>query len=722
MDPCDWMEYSVDPRKVRNLPAIYGNNLVMFRCDLTRVMADGLVSSVIRASADPPVDRDILLAVYDVDTGQKYPLSIDYAQDGRVLFRPDQHIWRLEYEDFTLEARAFAPPGRFAYCVTLKLEASKRLRLRLFREIIGFGDSRPGGLGAEKAWVDEDVAVCQLRLGAAMASGSNLTQGKFSISKMFSGFVYDIAEQYEGIDLEPGRPVEFSFARSIAADPLKAREEVAHVLADPSARLAETTDYWNAFLRDIPQVRCSDEEFVKAHNWMWANFRINQWNVEDDALPDGQWGVNFSGYIHDQVIGPVDSMESAAALVYWAPGPVRDFVRIIWSTQGEDGQLPGVDGVFFDGRAEDEDNPPRFGGPSLMVQLAKKYVEFTGDEEFLSEHLEGVPLIERLEKGLRWYDDNRLHEDLGLYWTLGGGVAWGDLSEKYRGYRTYYCDQNAFLVGAMEDLAFLERILGRSEKAESYSRKAQTLADRVNSLMWNDDLGMYVDVDSDGQQRLHKHAFSFITGFAASCFMNGTSGLADDAKARSLVRNLESSSFDRPHGFPSLAWDHPYYDPDNDKYSGLGWHNQQHVVRGLYYAVQTEMAHHMLKKLVRLNSRNEGLGPRYMAEAYNAETGEMYAGGRFLPQARSFNYPANFNLILGLYEGVFGLKVSRGVEVNVNSPWEEASLSGLKLFGHEVSVSWSEAKGLTLSVDGEDVVRISPEAKAYHRLETVSRR
>ena len=667
MDPCDWMEYSVDPRKVRNLPATYGNNLVMFRCDLTRVMADGLVSSVIRASADPPVDRDILLAVYDVDTGQKYPLSIDYAKDGRVLFRPDQHIWRLEYEDFTLEARAFAPPGRFAYCVTLKLEASKRLRLRLFREIIGFGDSRPGGLGAEKAWVDEDVAVCQLRPGAAMASGSNLTQGKFSISKMISesmmlsDCVYDIAEQYEGIDLEPGRPVEFSFARSIAADPLKAREEVAHVLADPSARLAETTDYWNAFLRDIPQFRCSEEEFVKAHNWMWANFRINQWNVEDDALPDGQWGANFSGYIHDQMIGPVDNMESAAGLVYWTPGPVR--VRIIWSTQDEDGQLPGVNGVFFDDNVEDEDNPPRFGGPS-----------------------------------------------------------WVDLSEKFRGYRTCYCEHNAFLVGAMEDLAFLERILGRSEKAESYSRKAQTLADRVNSLMWNDELGMYVDVDADGQQFLHKHAFSFMAGFAASFFMNGTSGLADDAKARALVRNLESSSFDRPHGFPSLAWDDPFYDPDNEKLCGLVFHHQLPVVRGLYYAGQTEMAHHMLKKLVRLNSRNEGLGPRYMVEAYNPETGEMYAGGRFRPQARSLNYPAQFNLILGLYEGVLGLKVSQGVEVNVNSPWEEASLSGLKLFGHDVSVSWSEAKGLTLNVDGEDVVSNSPEAKAYHRLETAGSR
>ena len=719
-DGCAWLEYSVDPSKVRNLPASYGNNRVMFRCDIRRPEVSGLCSSVIRASVKPPVDRDIITAVYNADTGEKYPLSLEYARKATVSFRPEQHIWQFEFEHFKLEVRAFAPPGLFAYCTNIKIEASRRLKLTLFREILGFGDPQPRDLGAEKAWVEEGMALCDLRSGTGMASGSTLENGKFTLSRMFSGHVYDILEQHD-ISLEPGTPLEFSFVRSIAKDSRKAREDAASILSNPKARLNEATDYWNRFLREIPQFSCPDEEFVKGQYWMWADFRINQWEIDDDALPNGQWSTNYGGYLHDQVIGNIDNMEAAAAVIYWTPQTVKDFVRIMWSTQRADGQVPGVRGVYFDsGKGRVQKDPFMMdGGPSTLLQITKKYVEFAGDTAFLRQKIEGVPLIDRLEKGLEWYDENRFNQALGLYWTIGGDYAWMDLAEKYRGSHSSYCDLNAFLVGALADLAFLEETLGRSQKARLYSEKSKALAERVNRLMWNSDLGMYVDVDSEGQQIVSKHAFSFTTGFLASFFMNGVRGLADDAKAKALVKNLESKAFNRPYGLPSLAWDSPYYDPDNHEIVGLVWHYQMEVVRGLYWAGQTEMAHFMLKKLFKLHSWSEGLGPRYMAEAYSAETGEMFAGGRYRPAPRSFNYPANFNLMLGLYEGVFGLRVADGIEVNVNSPWREASVSNLRVLGHRVSVSWSKDKGLTLNVDGKDVVANSPEKKIHYSLAAV---
>ena len=722
---CDWLEYSVDPSKVRNLPASYGNNRVMFRCDIRRPEVSGLCSSVIRASGKPPKDRDILTAVYDAETGEKYPLSLDYARSGRVFFRPEQHIWQLEFEDFKIEARAFAPPGLFAYCTHVKIEASKRMKLRLFREILGFGDPKPRDIGAEKAWVEGDLVLCDLRPGTGMASGSTLQGGKFTLSKMFSGYVYDILAQYD-ISLDPGIPLEFSFARAIAKDAKKAGEDVAYILSNPAKRLAEATDYWNDFLQEIPQFSCPDEQFVKAHCWMWANFRINQWDVDEDALPNGQWGTNYGGYLHDQVIGNIDNMEAAAAVIYWMPQAVKDLVEIMWSTQREDGQVPGIRGVYFDsgkGRVQ-KDSFMMDGGPSTLLQITRKYVEYAGDMAFLEEEIEGVPLIERMEKGIEWYNKNRFRQELGLYWTIGGDYAWMDLAEKYRGSHSSYCDYNAFLVGALADLAFLEEALGRSDKARVYSKKSKALAESVNRLMWNADLGMYVDVDAEGKQIVSKHAFSFTTGFLASFFMNGVRGLADDDKARALVENLESEAFNRPYGLPSLAWDSPYYDPDNHEIVGLVWHYQMEMVRGLYWAGQTEAAHRLLKKLFRLHWGSEGLGPRYMAEAYSAETGQMFAGGRYRPAARSFNYPANFNLITGLYEGVFGLRVDDGLEVNVNSPWPEASVSNLRVLGHKVGVSWSKDKGLTLSVDGQDVIKNSKDRKGHYpsdRLQVVAR-
>ena len=73
--------------------------------------------------------------------------------------------------------------------------------------------------------------------------------------------------------------------------------------------------------------------------------------------------------------------------------------------------------------------------------------------------------------------------------------------------------------------------------------------------------------------------------------------------------------------------------------------------------------------------------------------------------------------MLGLYEGVFGLRVAEGIEVNVNSPWREASVSNLRVLGHRVSVIWSKDTGLTLNVDGKDVVSNSPEKKFHYSLE-----
>lgn len=168
---------------------------------------------------------------------------------------------------------------------------------------------------------------------------------------------------------------------------------------------------------------------------------------------------------------------------------------------------------------------------------------------------------------------------MGLYWTIGGDYAWTDLAEKYRGSRACYCDHNAFLVGTLWDLAFLEGTIGRAQKARVYSEKSKSLAERVNRLMWNSELGMYVDVDSNGQQTVHKHGFSFTTGFLASFFMDGVRGLADEVKTKALVKNLELKAFNRLYGLPSLAWDSPYYDPDNHEIVGLVGHYQMEVVR-----------------------------------------------------------------------------------------------------------------------------------------------
>jgi alpha,alpha-trehalase len=113
---------------------------------------------------------------------------------------------------------------------------------------------------------------------------------------------------------------------------------------------------------------------------------------------------------------------------------------------------------------------------------------------------------------------------------------------------------NSLLYKAEKDLAEMARLLGRTQDAVVWERRAKARRERVNRFLWNPHLGMFTD-------------FNFYTGQPssyryASTFYPLWTGLATKAQANAVMEHLKA--FEQPGGLcvsdreSGVQWDKPY--------------------------------------------------------------------------------------------------------------------------------------------------------------------
>lgn len=128
---------------------------------------------------------------------------------------------------------------------------------------------------------------------------------------------------------------------------------------------------------------------------------------------------------------------------------------------------------------------PLFDYPMYWVTASWDYVLYTGDLHY------GRSYYTHLQKVLdQWYpsvtDDNGL-----LHKGMNGTGGYGDYAFLGRtGEVTYY---NALYVLALKDAARLARALGENADARRWQRRAATVADAINTHLWDADAGAYLD-------------------------------------------------------------------------------------------------------------------------------------------------------------------------------------------------------------------------------------
>lgn len=207
----------------------------------------------------------------------------------------------------------------------------------------------------------------------------------------------------------------------------------------------------------------------------------------------------------------------------------------------------GSDYIFVD--RKHTINPPLFSWAEV------ESYRITGDK---SRFKSVLPVIEKYADWLELYrkNSNTVH---GLYWQTGLGSGMDNTPRNGSG----WVDMSSQIVMQYRDMAFICRELGLKDKEELYLAKSKLISESINQYMWNEEDGLYYDVDDSGNQIKYKTAAAFWPMLA---------GVTNTHQNEKLLDNLKDPrSFWRTVPFPSLAADENKFKAAGEYWLGAVW-------------------------------------------------------------------------------------------------------------------------------------------------------
>ncbi len=208
------------------------------------------------------------------------------------------------------------------------------------------------------------------------------------------------------------------------------------------------------------------------------------------------------------------------------------------------GLIPNGSRYYFLSRSQ----PPFF---TSMIWLAHKVLGNRGDLN-AREYLETMIKLAEQEHDSVWLGEaqphhRRVYQGLSRYFDINfvDSLAYcesgWDHSTRFddRVLQHLPVDLNALLVVCERDIALAHAQLGNSEKSENWNRQAETRIQTMQELMWDDQLGIFLDYDYIQQKRNCTPSLaSFFPLFA---------GAATQAQAKRMV-DLWLHQFEKPGG------------------------------------------------------------------------------------------------------------------------------------------------------------------------------
>jgi len=210
--------------------------------------------------------------------------------------------------------------------------------------------------------------------------------------------------------------------------------------------------------------------------------------------------------------------------------------------------------------------------PPLFAWAEWGYYQLSGDRDRLQE------VLPRLIAYYRWLAARQRNES-GLYWSS----TWGCGMDNTPRFAASWVDFSAQQALNALSIARIAESIGEGGIGQEYRHEHATLAALINELMWDEEAGLYWDLDSANAPLPVKSIAPFWTLLA---------GVASRQRAERLVEHLvDAREFWRPHVFPTLSADHPQYDPLGDYWRGGVWAPTNYaVIKGLAGCGQEELA------------------------------------------------------------------------------------------------------------------------------------
>lgn len=207
----------------------------------------------------------------------------------------------------------------------------------------------------------------------------------------------------------------------------------------------------------------------------------------------------------------------------------------------------GEDFIFVSG--ENTVNPPIFAWAEV------ENYKITGDK---SRFRMVLPVMQKYMDWLEKYrKKNGTKHD--LYWQTGLGSGMDNTPRSGSG----WTDMSSQMALMYKSMAKMCDELKKSANAAEYRKKARLIAERINRFMWNEEDGLYYDVDDEGNQIKWK---------TPACFWPMLAGISSEGQAKKMVNNLKDiKSFYRKIPFPTLAADQKGYSPLGEYWLGAVW-------------------------------------------------------------------------------------------------------------------------------------------------------
>ncbi len=211
-------------------------------------------------------------------------------------------------------------------------------------------------------------------------------------------------------------------------------------------------------------------------------------------------------------------------------------------------------------------NSPSAINPPLFSWAEMESYRVTGDK---SRFALVLPVLERY---VEWLETGRKKSNTahGLFWSNGLGSGMDNTPRQGSG----WVDMSTQMVMQYKDLSAMCRKLGLHDKAVKFDKRSNEIVNLIQKWMWNEEEGLFYDVDDQGEHVKWK---------TAGCFWPMLAGITTPEQEAKLIANLkDSKAFWRKNIFPTLAADQPGYDPSGGYWRGGVWAPTNYaIIRGL---------------------------------------------------------------------------------------------------------------------------------------------
>jgi len=337
--------------------------------------------------------------------------------------------------------------------------------------------------------------------------------------------------------------------------------------------------YWKAWELAFTHFRQPDRRSLFVSNYIDEAFN------EGLFLWDTAFMTMFVKYIH-HIFPGIDSLDN----FYASQFPDGEIVREIDERTGDARTMFAEPGT-----------PASLNHPILSWAEWESYM-VTGDKERLA------MVYEPLKRYYRSYEKIK-DEKTGF--CRG---TWASMDNSPRTV-DHFCsiDTTAEVISSARDLARIASVLGKKKEAIQLNMEADALSERVNALLWNDEVGFYFDwlLNAEQQQNVK----------TVAAFWTLLGNIASEDQARRLVDHInDPNEFNREHRVPTLPADEKGYKSTGDYWRGSVWAPiEMMVVRGLerygYADLAREIARNHLLNVVKVFEETDTIWENYAPDS-----------------------------------------------------------------------------------------------------------